>query len=595
MIERAVIEEILGRTDIHTLISSYVSLQRAASVYKGLCPFHSERSPSFTVYPSNGSFYCFGCGAGGNAITFVKKAENMDFEDAVEFLAKRAGITIKRSATDAEGKRYDRSKLLQMNKDAAKFFHASLFEKNPDSSAALEYLQKKRGLSNATIKHFGLGFAPSNGKMFYSYMRSKGYTDEELVVGFLCGKSERDGSVFSSFRNRVMFPIIDVSGNVIAFGGRVMDDSKPKYKNSSDTPVYKKSKNIFALNYARQSCAESMILCEGYLDAIALHAAGFSNAVATLGTAITPEQARLMSRYTKKIFISYDSDEPGQVAATKALKMLEEVGLEVRVLKMKGAKDPDEFIKSFGADSYRKLIEVSSTKFDFNMDKVLSKYDITVPQEKIDACSELCKVISYVYSSAEREVYMRELSKRLEIDYKSIEQDVQKNISKNKKANEKAETQRMHQATAGYFDRVNPDFVKSPSLARAEESVLGMLLLYADVRSYAFDTEGFLSEEDFFTEFGKRVFAYIKTNTENGTFNENEIDNYFSADEVGRITQMKISRMSLDNNDKKVFIDIATRMKRMVSGKKNEDSASSLEDLNDIINKKRRMLDGNGE
>ncbi len=590
MIDRTVIEEITSRTDIHSLISSYVSLQRAASVYKGLCPFHSERTPSFTVYPSNGSFYCFGCGAGGNAITFVKKAENLDFEDAVEFLAKRAGITIKRDAVDDGGKRYDRSKLLQMNRDAARFFHASLYENAPDSVAALGYLQQKRKLSSATIKHFGLGFAPSDGNPFYNYMRAKGYTDDELVAGFLCGKSEKTGRAYSAFRNRVMFPIIDVSGNVIAFGGRVMDDSVPKYKNSSDTPVYKKSKNIFALNYARQYCADSMILCEGYLDVIALHAAGFSNAVATLGTAITPEQARLMSRYTKKVYISYDSDEAGQKAATKALQMLEEVGLEVRVLKMQGAKDPDEYIKTFGADAYRKLLDGSSTKFDFNMDKVLSKYNISIPQDKIDACSELCKVISNVYSSAEREVYMRELSKKLDIDFKSIKNDVDKNIRKNAREEGKKETQRMHQATAGFFDRINPDFIKAPSLARAEESVLGMLLLYHDIRAHTFASEDYLTTEDFFTEFGKKVFAFISENTQNGNLDESQIDNCFSPEEVGRITQMKISRMSLENNDKGVYKDIVDRMKQMVREKKNADSISSLEDLNDIINKKREKL-----
>ena len=333
-----------------------------------------------------------------------------------------------------------------------------------------------------------------------------------------------------------------------------------------------------------------MILCEGYLDVIALHAAGFSNAVATLGTAITPEQARLMSRYTKKVYISYDSDEAGQKAATKALQMLEEVGLEVRVLKMQGAKDPDEYIKTFGADAFRKLLDGSSTKFDFNMDKVLSKYNVSIPQDKIDACSELCKVISFVYSSAEREVYMRELSKKLDIDFKSIKNDVEKNIRKNAREEGKKETQRMHQATAGFFDRINPDFIKAPSLARAEESVLGMLLLYHDIRAHTFASEGYLSTDDFFTEFGKKVFAFISENTQNGNLDESQIDNYFSPEEVGRITQMKISRMSLENNDKGVYKDIVDRMKQMVREKKNADSVSSLEDLNDIINKKREKL-----
>lgn len=589
MIDRSVIDDILNRTDIDQLISSYVSLQRAGSLMKGLCPFHSERSPSFTVYPSDNSFYCFGCGAGGNAITFIKRAENLDFEDAVEFLAKRVGITVSRTS-DGNEKKYDRSKLFMMNKDAARFFHSALYEKNESALLALDYLSNKRRLSNAAIKHFGLGFAPSNSFAFIDYMRSKGYTDDDLVIGFLGTRSDKNNKVFSSFRNRVMFPIIDPAGNIIAFGGRVMDDSMPKYKNSSDTPVFKKSKNLFALNFARHHCSESMILCEGYMDVIALHSVGICNAVATLGTAITPEQARLMSRYTKKVIISYDSDEAGQKAATKAMTLLEGAGLEVKVLKMTGAKDPDEYIKTFGVDAFKTIIGESRTKFDFNVEKVLSKHDISVPQEKIIACAELTKIISQVYSSAEREIYIKEMSKKLEIDEKSIKHDVERAIAKQRREANVKEKQKMHQQAAGYMDKVNPDFVKAPAIAKTEEALLGLLYLYSEHRIAAFKSDGLLHESDFFTSFGKRVFAFIRDNTDEGVFDDTFLDEAFTPEEVGRIKKIKLDRSSLENNSSTVFSDVVNVLKSYVMDKESEKTADTLEDLNDLINKKRAMM-----
>ena len=589
MIDRSVVEDILNRTDIDQLISSYVSLQRAGSLMKGLCPFHSERSPSFTVYPSDNSFYCFGCGAGGNAITFIKRAENLDFEDAVEFLAKRVGITVSRDSNYNE-KKYDRSKILMMNKDAAKFFHAFLYEKNENSELALDYLSNKRRLSNAAIKHFGLGFAPNNSFAFIDYMRSKGYTDEDLVIGFLGTRSDKYNNVFSSFRNRVMFPIIDPAGNIIAFGGRVMDDSIPKYKNSSDTPVFKKSKNLFALNFARHHCAESIILCEGYMDVIALHSVGICNAVATLGTAITPEQARLMSRYTKKVIISYDSDEPGQKAATKAMSLLESAGLEVKVLKMTGAKDPDEYIKTYGVDAFKSILTESRTKFDFNMEKVLSKHDISVPQEKIVACAELSKIISMVYSSAEREIYIKEMSKKMEIDSKIIKQDVERAIAKRIREQGIKDNQKLHQETAGFMDKVNPDFVKAPAIAKTEEAVLGLLWIYPEHRRAAFGSEFFLDEGDFFTAFGKKVFAFIRDNTDEGVFDDKYLDDAFTPEEVGRITKMKMNRLALENNGSAVFSDVVNMLKNSIRDKESEETVNTLEDLNDLINKKRAIM-----
>ncbi len=313
-ITRNIIEEIIQRNDISDVVGSYVKLQRAGSNSKGLCPFHSEKTPSFTVFPATASFYCFGCGAGGDVITFIMKAENLDYPGAVEFLANRAGIRIPVVNDITQREEIPRKRVYEINLEAAKFFRKCLNDPSIGGEG-LRYLTEVRRLSQTTIKHFGLGFAPNSFSMLRDYMRSLGYTYEELKECYLLGKNETTGKYHDLFRNRVMFPIIDTSGNIIAFGGRVMDDSKPKYLNSSDTPGFKKSRNLFALNIAKGFCSESMILCEGYMDVIALHAAGFENAVATLGTAITSEQARIMARYTKKVIISYDSDEAGQKAA----------------------------------------------------------------------------------------------------------------------------------------------------------------------------------------------------------------------------------------------------------------------------------------
>ncbi len=582
MISREVIDEIIARNDIESLIGNYVALKRAGSNLKGLCPFHSEKTPSFTVYPAESSFYCFGCGVGGNAITFIRQAEHLDYPDAVEFLAKRAGITVVRDDDKYyETSKIDKAKLYKMNIDAAKFFHKSLFENTPKAKEALTYFTEKRGLSIATIKHFGLGFAPDNFDSMIKYMTARGYTKDELVVAYLAGKSEK-GYYYDSFRNRVMFPIIDVSGNVIAFGGRVMDDSKPKYKNTMDTPVFKKSRNLFALNFAKGAASEYLILCEGYMDVIALHASGFINAVATLGTAITTEQARILSRYTKKVIISYDADEAGQKAAQKAMKLLGEVGLDVGVIKIPGAKDPDEYIKTYGKDKFKSVVENSKSKFEYNMDSILSKYDINLPQDKVNALIDIEKLISQVYLKAERDVYIQNISQKFGVDQKSIKSDVERIISKQRYSYKKDESRKLKQETEGYGDRANPDFVKAPAVAKNEESVLGLLLLYPDHRKKVFSAN-LLSANDFYTDLGKRVFEYIKTAYALGDENAPELNEAFSSEEVGRITKMKIARMNLAENGPSILIESIDSLKNSMQ-KKQAESVSSIDDLNKLLN-----------
>ena len=587
MISKETIEQVLLRNDAETVIGSYVSLRRAGSNLKGLCPFHSEKTPSFTVYPQDNSFYCFGCGAGGDVITFIRKRENLDYPDAVEFLAQRAGITIvkdERGASYSPTPKFDRGRMFRMNTDAAKYFHARLLDGTTKSREALEYFTNQRGLSMAVIKHFGLGYAPDSFDEFSKYMLARGYTYDELVAGFLVGRSDR-GGYYDAFRNRVMFPIIDVSGNVIAFGGRVMDDSKPKYKNSSDTPVFKKSRNLFALNFARLSCSETMILCEGYMDVIAMHAAGFTNAVATLGTAITSEQARMMSRYTKKVIISYDADEAGQKAAMRAIKMLSDVGLDVTILKVPGAKDPDEYIKTYGADKFRSLLENSKSRFEYNAENILSKYDINLPQDKIKALHEMEKLISEIYSSAERDIYIRSTAQKFDVEPKSIKSDVDRIIAKSTAAYKREQAGKIRQDAIGYSDRVNPDFIKSPAAAKNEESILGLLFLYPEHRKYVFDTSQ-LTSDDFLTALGKRIFEYLHTSYISGDDAHLDINEVFSEDEVGRITRMKIARMQLTDNGREVLTDAIAALRKSVD-KKASQQTNTYEGLNRLIARKR--------
>ena len=587
MISRETIEEILLRTDIQTLVGGYVSLKRAGSNVKGLCPFHSEKTPSFTVYPSDNSFYCFGCGVGGDQISFIMKMEHLDYPDAVQFLAKRAGITVidDDKGQYSNGPRIEKDRIYKMNVDAAKFFHKQLFADNPDARAALAYFTENRQLSVATIKHFGLGYAPNSFDVFSKYMLARGYTYDELVAGFLCGKSER-GGYYDAFRNRVMFPIIDVSGNVIAFGGRVMDnETKPKYKNSSDTPVFKKLRNLFALNFARHTCAETVILCEGYMDVIALHSAGFTNAVATLGTAITSEQARLLSRYTKEVLICYDSDEAGQKAAQRALTILEEVNLTVRVIQMQGAKDPDEYIKKFGADKFRDIITGAKSKFEYNLQRIISRHDITIPQEKINALNELTIMIAGVYSVAERDVYIREVAKRFGVNYDSLKADVDRVVARNQSARKRNEAKKIETESIGYGDKVNPDYARAPAIAKNEERVLGLMLLFPEHRATVF-SENLLTEDDFFTELGKKIFAFLRTAYENGDDRLVTISEHFTPEQMGRIVEMKASRMQLESNGTPVLLECISNLKSAVEEKLSENS-NSMDRLNNLLKKKR--------
>ena len=584
MIPREIVDEIIYRSDIEQVVGSYVNLKRAGSNYSGLCPFHSEKTGSFTVFPATKSFYCFGCGAGGNVITFIMRTENLEYREALEFLAARAGITIPEDNSQTKENTIPKKRMYEMNVEAAKFFRSCLFDPKYGKEA-LNYLHEKRKLSLATIKRFGLGYSPNDSWMLTRHMRSLGFTDEELYVGFLCGKGKNSGRPYDYFRNRVIFPIIDTTGNVIAFGGRVMDGSEPKYLNTSDTPVFKKSRNLFALNYAKKHCEEQMLLCEGYMDVIALHSAGFENAVATLGTAITQEQARIFARYTKKVIICYDADNAGQKAANKAISLLGEVGVEVRVLKLPGAKDPDEYINKFGADSFRRVLEESKTSFDYSLDKVLASYNLELPEEKIKAAAGVCNILAAISTGVEREIYIRRAAERLGISAEAIKSDVDRVVRRLIREKKQKESNDAQMTIKNIGDRINIDAAKHIKANANEEIVLGLMLMFDDIRHSAANGSAGITKDDFVTDFGRKVFEVLceLENSENG-YSEAMLGQVFNIDEIGRIKKLEIERMQLAKNDTEVFMTA-------VEGLKNEKKrlASEGDFLSEIMAKREAL------
>lgn len=553
MISRDVIDEIVFRNDIEQVIGSYVTLKRAGSNFNGLCPFHNEKTPSFTVFPATKSFYCFGCGAGGDVISFIMREENLDYVDALEFLAARAGITIPNDKDERESDTIPRKRIYEMNLAAARFFRECLGDEKYGKEA-MSYLTEKRGLDTATIRRFGIGCSPNSSWLLTDHMRKLGYTDEELSTGFLCGIGRNSGKPYDYFRNRVIFPIIDTTGNVVAFGGRVLDDSKPKYLNTSDTPAFKKSRHLFALNFARKFCEERMILCEGYMDVIALHAAGFQNAVATLGTAITSEQARIFAKYTKQVIICYDSDQAGQTAANKAIRLLGEVGVDVRVLKLEGAKDPDEYIKKFGSDAFRRVLDAAITGFDFKLENIISQYNLALADEVIKASQAVCGMIAESGSEVERDIGIRKASERLGVSSDAMKNDVERIRKKRLREMKSKQSQDAQLSLKNFGDRINTDAAKNIRASRAEETLLGLMLIYDEFRHQAADGTAGVTADDFITGFGRRVFESLcKLELSELGFSKSMLGADFDADELGRIERIEIERRGLARNDRAVF------------------------------------------
>lgn len=582
MISPEIIEDLKYRNPIEDVISSYIELRRAGSNLKGLCPFHSEKTPSFTVYSADGHYYCFGCGSGGDIITFIMKMESLDYRSALEFLAKRCGITLPDDGNSSP-RGVTRARVLEMNVCAARFFRDCLYDEKLGAPGR-EYLAKRQ-LSPAIVRHFGLGYAPDSFSALRDHLRKAGYSDEEMVEGYFCGKSRKNGSLYDYFRGRLMFPIIDVSGNIIAFGGRVLDDSKPKYLNSSDTPAFKKSRNLFALNYAKSKCSDYLILCEGYMDVIALHSAGFENAVATLGTAITPDHARLMKKYSSKCIISYDSDGAGQNATEKALRLLDEAGVDARVMKVTGAKDPDEFIRLYGGERFKELITGSRTVMDHNIESITAKYDIATDDGKLKAARELCDDASRVYSKVQQDIYISKISAALGIDQQSVRYDIER-ASRRRIGNEKKkERDELIRRGVGIGDRINPDFGKNPGAAKTEEAVLALLMCRKENAAAVF-RENLLTADDFVTDYGKRLFEFISATADYGGFEIGMMGESFSEGEISRAAALITSRRNLSDNGIDVLKICIAALKKEKEGIRMKESGDVL----DIINKKRAAM-----
>ena len=572
MIPREIIDEIIFRNDIVDVVGSYVTLKRAGSNFSGLCPFHNEKTPSFTVFPATRSCHCFGCGAGGDVITFIKRVENLDYVEALEFLAARSGITIPEDNSNSREQSVSRKRIYAMNLEAAKFFRNCLMDKDIGVEA-LDYFCQKRKLNMATVKRFGLGYSPNDFGMLTVYLRKLGYTDEEMQIGFLAGKSKKNGRSYDYYRNRVIFPLIDTSGNIVGFGGRNMDGSEPKYLNTSDTPAFKKSRFLFGLNFAKNHCQEYMILCEGYMDVIALHEAGFENAVATLGTAITSEHARIFAKYTNKVITCLDSDNAGQTATQKAIRLLGEVGVEVRILKLSGAKDPDEYIKKFGADSFRRVLGESKTGFDYNVEKIISAHDISIVEEKVKAVSEICALIAGVYSRVERDIYIKRSAELLEISAESLNSDVERIRRRIEREAKSAQSKEAMLSLKHIGDRVNNDAAKNIRATANEEAILGLMLIFDEFRADAAQGRASISSGDFITDFGRRVFESLcELENSEGGYSKALLGQYFNIDEMGRIEKLEIDRRMLARNDRSVF-------ESCIEGLKSE--ASKKEDLAD--------------
>ena len=497
------LDALVARNEISEVVGEYVQLtKKSGSNMFGLCPFHSEKTPSFSVSSDKQIYHCFGCGKGGSVINFIMEMEGLGYRDAVEYLAKRAGLEIPDDGTP-QTVRDRRARILSLNKDAARFYYSMLSQK--EGSAAVEYI-KRRSISKEMVVRFGLGVAPDGWRNLTDAMLNKGYTYQELFDAGLCKKSRSgNGGVYDTFRNRLMFPVIDIRGSVIGFSGRALGDNEPKYLNSPDTPVFNKSRNLFGMNLAKKTKFGMIILVEGNVDVVSLHQAGFDCAVASLGTSLTPDQARLISRYAQKVVISYDADSAGVKAAQRALSILEKAGLEVKVLRISGAKDPDEFIKNRGADAFRILLEKSDNHIDYRLSIIRNKYILDTDDGKIGYLNEAAEMLAGLSSDVERDIYSVRVAEETGVSADAVKSEVKKKrrrmISKAKKKNEQ-EQMRVSSTIQPSDTSIKYKNVVS---AAAEEGVIRLLLLDPEL----INTLPEISSNDFSSEFLRKVYSVI--------------------------------------------------------------------------------------
>ena len=542
------LEEVKRRNRITDVVSRFVPLKRAGSNMVGCCPFHSEKTPSFTVFPGTESYYCFGCGAGGDAITFVMQSEGLEYRDAVEQLAKAAGIPLEeepRIPGVPAQPAVKKDRLYAVNKASAKFFYAKL--QSPDGAYAREYLQKRR-FSDSTVRRFGIGFAPDRWDALCNHLHGLGFTDEEISIAFL-GRMGKNGKMYDLFRNRLMFPIFDLTGEVVAFSGRRLnEEDERKYVNTSDTPVFKKSRILFGMNFAKTEASQGLILCEGAPDCIAMHQAGFGNAIATLGTAITGEHARMLARFTKMVYLAYDIDKAGRKATLRGIELLNQVGVDTKIIHLGegDSKDPDEFIKNHGAEAFRSKLTDSQGQIDYRIGEILSRYNIKNPDEKLRCSSEMAEYIASIGNRLEREIYATRAAERMELSSASLRDEVEKRHKGQQTRAKKQETEKVNQAISGYGDRVKTDKLRFSSEAPHEEAVLGILLLHPELGKEAVPM---LSPQDFATSFNRRLWELFVADFASGNEPELSADGALKPAEIGTAEGYRASRSVMGSND----------------------------------------------
>ncbi len=520
--------QLKDNSDIVSLAENYVELKRSGSTFSCRCPFHSERTPSCHFYPATNSFHCFGCHAGGDVVTFTMMIENLEYMDAIRFLAQRANMTMPEDAAYDGGK--SRRRMYEMNRTAGKYFHQKLF--SPEGREAMEYLTR-RGLTEHTIRRFGLGYAADNYHDLHFYMRSQGFSDDELADGALLKRNVN--KYYDKFRHRVMFPIFDTNGNIIGFGGRALRADDPaKYLNSDETYVFHKRDNLYALNYAKNSKEPYFILCEGYMDVIAMHQAGFTGAVATLGTAVTPAQARLIQQKGKpEVILSYDSDAAGQAAASRAMVLLSDVGLKVKTLKITGAKDPDEFILKFGAEAFRHLINSSGSAMDAELEKLKNGLDLESTDDKTTYLRRVKSFLAQIKDPLARETYISKVAKEQDIDRDTMRRSVESEIRFNQ--NKQAKKERSELIRPRTNDKINPDSHKFPREERAERNILCYLF-------HNPEKLGMIKERltgGFATELNGKIFGLLAQQIEQGyTPDLTLLGSELTVEQMGRITEI---------------------------------------------------------
>ena len=579
------LDELRMANDITSVISSYVSLKRSSRNMVGLCPFHSEKSPSFTVFSDTQSYYCFGCGAGGDVITFIKNVENLEYIEAVKFLAQRVGLRMPEDSINDAAARL-KEKTYKINKLAAKFYYEQLI--SPAGKRGLDYFASRK-LDPKTIKRFGLGFAPDGWTSLVDFLRGQGFSDKDMVAAGVAAVSQKTGRVYDYFRNRVMFPIIDLRGNVIAFGGRVLGDEKPKYLNSPDTPVFKKTKNLFALYLAKSSKERRLILAEGYMDVIALHQAGFDCTVASLGTALTSEQARMIANYADEVIVAYDSDGAGRKATQRAFTIFDELGIKVRVLSVPGAKDPDEFIKKYGAQRFKLLLDDSSSVTDYRLAEVAQKNDPSTPSGKVQYLRDAAQIISEINSPVERDVYIRKLGEELSVSHEAIAEQVKGILKRKKRAEEKKDAGNLVMAVNAGLERSDPERMKFKKEAVCEDNILYILYRNPDRLEYILSK---LTDDSFVTATNRRIFlALCQIIRECSVPDMTQLSQYLSSEDLSRVARLLASNR--DRGDiNRLLDDCITVLASAKTLPKNDDikemdDAALMEYMRQLKNKKK--------